>query len=353
MAWLTLTCVENSVIPTHIFRRLGVIAFLMCLGVEALAASARHVFIVSFDGGKPSVIRDSHMPVFKQMRRQGARTWKAVTVVPSITLVAHTSMLTGVQPNKHLIDWNEWRPAKGVVQVPTIFDLAKSKGLTTGLIAGKEKFRHLNSPQSLDFFSADESSALAVAKTTAQFIVAHKPNLTFIHFADSDTAGHRFGWGSDEQKRAFADQDTALSILREAIASAGIERHSVMIITADHGGHDYTHGSTSPEDMLIPWIAWGKGVKPGLLKRRVDTFDTAATALWLLGVPIPAEFDGEPVKAAFIGGEWRTHGEERSSEAAGISCGPGSVAFKPKMQQPAHKKATLADECENKTQPSH
>lgn len=282
-----------------LFGRLGVLVLLLCLGAESLAASARHVFIVSFDGGKPSVIQDSAMPVFQKMQRQGASTWKAVTVVPSITLVAHTSMLTGVQPNKHLIDWNEWQPAKGFVQVPTIFDLAKAQGLTTGLIAGKEKFRHLNSPDSLDFFSADNASALVVAKTTAKFILANKPSLTFIHFADSDNAGHRFGWGSEEQKRAFADQDAALSILRGAIAKAGIERDSVMIITADHGGHGYGHGSTSLDDMLIPWMAWGKGVKPGVLKRRVDIFDTAATALWLLGVPIPAAFDGKPVRAAF------------------------------------------------------
>ena len=33
----------------------------------------------------------------------------------------------------------------------------------------------------------------------------------------------------------------------------------------------------------------------------VTTYDTAATALWLLGVPLPGEFDGKPVKQAFIG----------------------------------------------------
>lgn len=291
---------ENPLLPNLIFRRLGVLIVLMGLAAETLAASARHVFILSFDGGKPSVMRESDMPVFKQMQRQGARTSKAFTVVPSITLVAHTSMLTGVQPNQHLIDWNDWQPSKGLVQVPTIFALAKAKGLTTGLIAGKEKFKHLNTPNSLDFFSASDASALAVAKTTAQFILAKKPNLTFIHFADSDNAGHRFGWGSEEQKRAFADQDAALKILRDAIAKAGIEKDSVMIVTADHGGHGYGHGTTSLEDMHIPWVAWGKGVRPGVLRRRVDICDTAATALWLLGLPVPSAFDGEPVKTAFF-----------------------------------------------------
>ncbi|HEY6528832.1 MAG TPA: alkaline phosphatase family protein [Cellvibrionaceae bacterium] len=276
------------------------LALLMKLSTPAFAENPRHIFIVSFDGGKPSVIAQSAMPVLKHMQKQGASTWQAFTVDPSITLVSHTSMLTGVQPNKHLIDWNEWKPEKGLVQVPTIFALAKARGLITGLIAGKEKFKHLNTAHSLDLFSIPAYNAREVAKTAADFILAKKPNLTFIHFADSDGAGHQYGWGSAEQKASFAEEDAALKILRDAIAQAGIEKDSVIILTADHGGHDKTHGTTSLDDMHIPWIAWGKGVKAGYtIHQRVNTVDTAATALWLLGVDIPKEFDGVPVKAAF------------------------------------------------------
>lgn len=286
--------------PPDIFRRkIAVIFLLMCLASEAFSSGVDHVFIVSFDGGKPSVMRDSNMPVFKDMQRHGACTSAAFTVVPSFTLVAHTSMLTGVQPNKHLIDWNNWQPAKGPVRVPTIFALAKAKGLTTGLVAGKEKFKHLEIPHSLDLFSAGEASALEVANTAAEFILTQKPNLTFVHFADSDNAGHMFGWGSDEQKLAFADQDAALAILRKAVAKAGIEKDSVFILTADHGGHGFGHGTAELDDMHIPWVAWGKDVKPGALKRRVDIHDTAATALWLLGLRVPRTMDGRPVKEAF------------------------------------------------------
>jgi arylsulfatase A-like enzyme len=52
--------------------------------------------------------------------------------------------------------------------------------------------------------------------------------------------------------------------------------------------------------MLIPWVAWGKSVKKGFkITAPVTTYDTAATALWLLDVPLPAEFDGKPVVSAF------------------------------------------------------
>jgi hypothetical protein len=74
----------------------------------------------------------------------------------------------------------------------------------------------------------------------------------------------------------------------------------VLIITADHGGHKKTHGSKSPDDMIIPWIAWGRDVRRDFaITAPVDTCDTAATALWLLDVPVPAWYDGAPVTNAY------------------------------------------------------
>jgi hypothetical protein len=53
--------------------------------------------------------------------------------------------------------------------------------------------------------------------------------------------------------------------------------------------------------MTIPWIAWGEGVSPGPLARpgEIRTYDTAATALWALGIVLPADLAGEPVVRAF------------------------------------------------------
>lgn len=261
---------------------------------------ARHVFIVSFDGGKPAVMRQSAMPTLQSMLRGGAGTWNARTVFPSVTLVSHTSMLTGVQPAKHHILWNDWIPLRGLVKVPTVFEVAKERGFSTALFAGKEKFRHLNLPNSLDKFEIPAYKANKVAAAAARYIVARKPNLCFIHFADSDGAGHAYGWGSPEQIRAFEDEDAALKVLRDAVQRAGIARDSVFILTADHGGHARTHGTASPEDMMIPWITSGAGVRSGTrVTAPVSTCDTAATALWLLGVKIPRDWDGKPVTSAF------------------------------------------------------
>lgn len=261
---------------------------------------AEHVFIVSFDGGKPSVMQQSKMPTVFRLSSEGATTWTAQTTFPSITLTSHTSMLTGVGPDKHQTLWNDWEPERGMVKVPTIFTLASKEKLTTGMFVGKPKFIHLLQNKSVTRFSLPSYEAKVVAANAARYIEERKPNLCFIHFADADGAGHQFGWGSKEQIQAMADTDEALNTVMAAITKAGIEKTSVVILTADHGGHDKTHGTRSPEDMNIPWIAWGEGVKHGFkITAPVTTYDTSATALWLLDVPLPADFDGKPVTSAF------------------------------------------------------
>ena len=85
---------------------------------------AQHVFIISFDQGNPDLIQQSDMPTLHSMAADGARTWSAYTIVPSLTLPAHTSMLTGVGPQVHQVLWNDFQPDKGLVKVPTIFSLA-------------------------------------------------------------------------------------------------------------------------------------------------------------------------------------------------------------------------------------
>ncbi|HEV2210919.1 MAG TPA: alkaline phosphatase family protein [Verrucomicrobiae bacterium] len=307
--------------------KLSLQGFLFVLVLLALpqaapaAARAQHVFIISLDGGKPAVIQKSPMPVLETMVNEGACTWTAQTIFPSITLPSHTSMLTGVGPAKHHILWNTYKPEAGVVQVATVFSEAKQHGFSTAMFVGKEKFRHLVQPGMVDEFQFDRADAKVVttrivgdliavrsetvparivARDAAAYIVQHRPNLCFIHFTDTDDTGHRYGWGSPQQVQAFADEDAALGVVFKALETAGILHDSVVIVTADHGGHARTHGSASPEDMNIPWVVWGKGVRRDYaITAPVTTYDTAATALWLLDVPCPESWDGKPVASAF------------------------------------------------------
>ncbi len=291
--------------------------FLLTLGFSALNAAAEparraeHVFILSFDQANPAGIAKAEMPLFKEMAGTGAHTWEAYTIVPSLTLPSHASMLTGVGIQKHQMLWNDYEPELGVVKVPTVFSLAKEKGMVTAMFVAKEKFRHLVQPGSVDHFACPKDvSAGSVAREFAKVVGTLKPGLCFIHFGDPDVKGHEFGMNSPEKMQAFADTDAALKVIREAVKAAGMEDSSVFILTADHGGHDIkdkhgitrgVHGDATSDDVLIPWITWGKGVKPKFqIAAPVVQYDTAATALWLLGVPIPEGFWGRPVTSAFV-----------------------------------------------------
>ncbi|MDB6139905.1 MAG: hypothetical protein JWO94_2977 [Verrucomicrobiaceae bacterium] len=301
------------------FRSILFLAMAAGSGFVMAAPRAEHVFLVSIDGGKPAVIKESVMPVINKLAQEGAVTWEASTIFPSKTLPSHTSMITGVGPDKHNILWNDFEPIRGLVKVPTMFSLLKAQDpkAVTAMFVGKVKFRHLWLKDSLDLFNygGEQSPApvagtpelektkvpsQGVAKQAAPWIKEHKPKLAFIHLTDADSAGHASGWGSPEQKEAFKVTDQALGQVIQAINDAGIADSSVVIVSADHGGHDKTHGLNIPDDMHIPWIAWGKGVKKNFtITAPVTTFDSAATALWLLDVPLPAEFDGKPVTSAF------------------------------------------------------
>jgi arylsulfatase A-like enzyme len=148
-----------------------------------------------------------------------------------------------------------------------------------------------------------------VAKCFAAQVGTLKPNLCFIHFRDPDTIGHKYGANSPRKMQALAECDQALQTITNAIAAAGLTGSSVIILTADHGSHDIkdktgkiagTHGSAETADVKIPWVAWGKGVKKNFtITAPVVQYDTAATALWLLDVPLPEHFWGRPVTSAF------------------------------------------------------
>jgi hypothetical protein len=206
----------------------------------------------------------------------------------------------------HGVTWNnDQTAARGVVAAATIFELAKAEGLRTAAYFSKSKFHHLRKPGTLDHSEAPSGlnflMATETVEATVRYLAHERPNLLFVHIAEPDYAGHTVGWMSFVYGWAVRRADGAVRRVLEAADTAFGAGNYTVLLTADHGGHKRTHGTDAPEDMTIPWIAWGRGVRAGeITARALQTMDTAATALWLLGVERPAEMVGEPVRAAFI-----------------------------------------------------
>lgn len=71
----------------------------------------------------------------------------------AVTLPSHVSMLTGVSPGKHGIEWNTNLPLAQTIYPawPTLFELARVSGYTTAMAAGKAKFSALEKPGTLNW----------------------------------------------------------------------------------------------------------------------------------------------------------------------------------------------------------
>ncbi len=269
-------------------------------------ARAQHVIIVSIDGLRGDAIDASGATELRAMMDSGAFTTRARTIVPSLTLPSHTSMLTGVGPEVHGVSWNDdavRSETGGSVSVPTVFDVAAAQGLRTAAFVGKTKLRYLFRDTVPRVVMAPPSTrepwdAQTVSNEVLHHLRFHRPNLMFVHLGDADLAGHAFGWGTVRYRAAVRRASEAVERIRQMADRTFGDRY-VLIVTADHGGTGRAHGTDRDSDVLIPWIAYGGPVRRGQISAPIRTMDTAATALWLLGVPVPESFAGRPVTDAF------------------------------------------------------
>ena len=269
-------------------------------------ALTQNVVLVSIDGLRPDAIERFAAPTLQRLIREGSYSLTARTTLPSKTLPSHASMLSGEPPDQHGVLWNNVTSAeKDIVDFPTIFSLARAHGYRTAAFFSKAKFTPLQRPGTLDYSQAPGGWwGRWSSERTVSDIVAHlgtaKPNVLFVHLTDPDRAGHSSGWMSEAYGRAVQASDEALRVLMSAADTAYGKGNYSVIVTADHGGHDYSHGTDDARDVTIPWIAWGRGVNAGLLSAPVETMDTAATVLWMLGVQPPQGWDGSPIVDAFL-----------------------------------------------------
>lgn len=265
------------------------------------AATAKKVVIISIDGLRPDALDQANAPVLHRLREGGVYSASAQTVKISETLPSHASMLGGMTPDKHGIVWGipyiGWSGMNG----PTLFSVAHEAGLSTAMVFGKDKLHYLILPASVDtVFGADDVPDVEIKNQALKIIQAGLPDVLFIHFPDTDRVGHLFGWMSPNQLQAIAFTDGLIGEVVAALESGGYLNSTLLIITADHGGHGRFHGDDSPGDRTIPWLAVGPGVPQGLtLSSTINTYDTAATALYFLGLPIPQAWDGRPVREIF------------------------------------------------------
>ena len=294
---------------------MAVLAFILSVSVPAgqkpigTGPATRRVLLVSIDGLRPDVLLRAEAPTLTGLMRRGSFTMWALTVPAAVTLPSHVSMLTGVPPGKHGIEWNKVLPLARPIypSFPTLFEIAKRAGRATAMAAGKSKFTTLRKPETLDWSFLPAEGSLAdstVADTTVAWLRQHTPELLFLHLAGVDLAGHGSGWGSDVQLAAVTEADRCLARVLAVLAEKGDLDATVILVTSDHGGAGLTHGPDDPRSRYIPWILAGPGIRRNLdltsvPELEIRTEDTFATLADILGLPPDDRIDGRAVTAAF------------------------------------------------------
>lgn len=250
------------------------------------------VLLILVDGMRPDAISACRHPFLTGLRSSAAWTWRACAVNPSVTLPCHASLFLSVDPQRHGITTNTWVPQ--VRPIPSICDAAAAAGKLCGMFYNWEPLRDLNLPGSLDasFFlkmgrqpagSCDE----AVTDQAISYIHSGDPDFVFLYLGETDETGHRYGWMSPEYLESVA---LACGCIEKAAASLPAGWN--VIITADHGGHDRTHGTTAPEDMTIPLYLYGPEIPAGQLSGSPNLKDIAPTIAGLMNFPAPRDWDG-------------------------------------------------------------
>ena len=289
----------------------------------AAASPVTRVLAISIDGLRSSAITQlgaAGTPTIHRLMRQGAYTLNARTEREmTVTLPNHTGMVTGrritASRGGHGVTWNDNRLQPRTVHqaaghnVSSVFRVVRNAGRTTALFAGKTKFslfeRSWDSAITRYRMRPENGRLTRMARTD---LLQHNRGFTFLHLSAPDVAGHAHGWNSAAYREAVRATDRRLGMLVRAITGHGrLDKHLVVIVTADHGGSGRHHGDANRlVNYRVPFLVWGPTVARGASlyalnpdyanpgKRRttysetrqpVRNGDVANLALDLLGLP--------------------------------------------------------------------
>lgn len=291
--------------PARVSTFIGV--FLCATFVIAVASSpaADYVIHISIDGLNAAIMQEvidaGDAPTLRRLEQEGAWTPNARTdYTYTVTLPNHTSMLTGLpveqpagMPNTACHGWtrNDVPPHGATLHnsgnphrhyIASVFDVVHDAGLSTALYVSKDKFVIYD--QSYDetsgaadahgrdkidcFYFQDDGPPTYSAGMNQRFLddlKQHHFRYSFVHYRDTDSAGHAFGWGSGEYKRVLTAIDGYLADVLEVVETDPmLKDRTAIVITTDHGGIGTNHYEVElPENYTIPVFVWGAGVGRG------------------------------------------------------------------------------------------
>ena len=273
----------------------------------------KHVILIGFDGLSANSLKNGvAMPNYRAMMKKGSHTLKTRSVLPSSSAANWASIFMGASPELHGFNtWGSKEPDFDSRELtennlfPDIFYLIRQiiPKAEMGHIYEWGGMYYLADNKSIDNVQQAGLSEINIKNAVApavDYITSEKPNFCAIIFAEPDGAGHSEGWESDAYNKKLNHLDNSLQAIVDAVEDAGMMDETVFVLVSDHGGKGTGHGGPTLDEMEIPLVFYGKGIKSDFeIPESTMVYDIAATIGYMFGVDQPQVWIGRPIMSIF------------------------------------------------------
>ena len=253
----------------HIMKKFGLllITLILCSSVLAQQKQRKALFI-GIDGVRSDALQQANTPNIDALTETAIYTYDSWHLGVTSSGPSWSSMLTGVWEAKHFITNNSYSGAN-FGNYPYLSNRLKEENPDlkcvqiftwnpqgeAGINAGGNVF---NSNWDLSIDAGDLGQGLVREAAKLQLL---DPNLDFlfIHFDETDSAGHGFGFSPTitQYMSAIEAADAEIGEVIEALRNRPTYDNEEWLIvsTTDHGGQGTGHGGNSNNERQIWWYA--------------------------------------------------------------------------------------------------
>ncbi|MBE6815600.1 MAG: hypothetical protein E7522_09185 [Ruminococcaceae bacterium] len=252
------------------------------------------VILVLVDGMRPDGMMQCGNPFAEKLIKESTYSLTAQTVMPSVTLPCHLALFHSVDPIRHGILSNTYVPQ--VRPIESLFDRLDNHDKKCAFFYTWEELRDLSRPDHLHTALClnqhkQSDTDTKITDAAIKYINEESPDFLFLYLGETDeVGGHDCGWMSEQYMKSVSKALSCTEKLKNSIPD-----DYTIILLADHGGHDRSHGDDIPEDMTIPIVFCGNRFEKGKELGAISIKDVAVTIAKLLEVSPAKEWEGIPV----------------------------------------------------------
>lgn len=273
---------------------------------------AKRVIIFTFDGIRVDALSQARTPNIDSLIASGSASFTTRDVMPSITLPNYTSHMCGAGPEVHGVVDNGWTQENHSLPAietdedgyfPSVFKVLHDAGIKTAYYWNWPPLIYpINQKWLDDKLMAEDEEYNVLCDRAMEFIGANRGDRVFVFLYNlhTDHVGHMHNWMSPEYIQSIEEGDAQVGRVIEFLKKEGLFEDSHLMFISDHGGIGNGHGGTTTEEMTVPWVISGRGIKKGFtIEEPNNTVNTASTVLRLFGLDQPLCWTGEVPESIF------------------------------------------------------